>query len=201
MNILNYKMEAPTMPQNDGPGGASAVESIGNNIYFYSEVSDSRILALNRALKDMATRIQMDAVKSGVVAPIWLYIMSPGGSVFAGLSALDTIEEIRKKVPVYTVVDGYAASAGTFISLAGSKRYIRPNSVMLIHQLSSVFWGKYEEMKDEIQNLDLLMSIIVSIYEKRTSVPVKRLEQVLKKDLWWDAVKCKSMNLVDEILE
>ena len=70
-----------------------------------------------------------------------------GGSVFAGLSIIDTI--ISNPIPVVSIVEGSAASAATLISVVCSERQIRPNSFMLIHQMSSGFWGKMEEIKDE----------------------------------------------------
>jgi ATP-dependent Clp endopeptidase proteolytic subunit ClpP len=187
----------------NNPGGSSSppIDVVGNTIYFYSDVCAEKILGLNKALKEVSTKIQIDAIRSGgPVAPILLYIMSPGGDIFSGLSAMDTIEEIKKTVPVHTIVDGYAASAGTFISLAGTKRLIRTNSFMLIHQLSSGFWGKYDEIKDEIENLDLFMDIIKNVYKKRSTVPAKQLDAILKKDMFWEGGACKSYGLVDEII-
>ena len=51
---------------------------------------------------------------------------------------------------------------------------------MLIHQLSSGMWGKYEELKDDMKNNDLLMQTIKNIYLKHTKVPKKKLTTLLK---------------------
>ena len=130
--------------------------------------------------------------------PIHLYINSGGGSITAGISSMDTI--LRCKVPVNTYVDGFCASAATFLSVVGSKRYISRNSYMLIHQLSSNFWGKYSEFQDEKQNLDLMMDTIVNVYKEYTKVPVRKLNEILKHDLMWDAKTCLKYGLVDEII-
>ena len=71
---------------------------------------------------------------------------------------MDTI--LRTKVPVETYVDGFCASAATFLSVAASGRFMSRNSYMLIHQLSSTLWGKYSEIEDEKKNLDLMMETI-----------------------------------------
>jgi ATP-dependent protease ClpP protease subunit len=71
---------------------------------------------------------------------------------------------------------------------------------MLIHQLSSSFWGKYEEFEDEKKNLDLMMRMIRSIYSARTSIPMRELDGLLKRDLMLDARKCLKWGLVDEIV-
>jgi ATP-dependent protease ClpP protease subunit len=111
---------------------------------------------------------------------------------------MDTI--LRCKVPVYTYVDGFAASAATFLTIVGNKRFISRHSYMLIHQLTSNFWGKYSEFQDAKQNLDLMMDTIKNVYKKYTKVPVRKLNEILKHDLMWDAETCLKYGLVDEII-
>ena len=125
-------------------------------------------------------------------------INSGGGSITAGISSMDTI--LRCKVPVHTYVDGFCASAATFLSVVATKRFISRNSYMLIHQLSSQFWGKYSELEDEKQNLDLMMDTIRNTYKEYTKVPTEQIDEILKHDLFWDAETCKSLGLVDEII-
>ena len=72
---------------------------------------------------------------------------------------------------------------------------------MLIHQLSTVFWGKMHEFDDEMKNLKNLMKLIKNIYKEHTKVPQKKIDEILKHDLWWDANTCKNYNLVDDILK
>ena len=111
---------------------------------------------------------------------------------------MDTI--LRCKVPVNTYVDGFCASAATFLSVVGSKRFISRNSYMLIHQLSSSFWGIYSEFKDEKENLYLMMKTIKNVYKEYTKVPMKKIDEILKHDLMWDAKTCLKYGLVDEII-
>jgi ATP-dependent protease ClpP protease subunit len=71
---------------------------------------------------------------------------------------------------------------------------------MLIHQLSTGFWGKYSEFEDEKQNLDLMMTTIKNVYKKYTEVPMEKIDEILKHDLMWDAETCKTLGLIDEII-
>ena len=71
---------------------------------------------------------------------------------------------------------------------------------MLIHQISSAMWGKFEEMKDDMKNSELLMDTIIKIYEEHTRIPRSELENILKRDIWWDAKTCLDYGLVDEII-
>jgi len=177
----------------------SFVEVVENRIYFYSHIETEKILQLNRNIRSMGINLQREAsVQDRGPANIYLHIQSYGGSIFAGLAGMDEI--IKSVVPVYTKVDGCCASAATFLSICGKRRFINRHAYMLIHQLSSFMWGKYEEFKDEMKNLDKLMLMIKGIYGEYTNVPIKKLEGILKHDLWFDADECKEYGLVDEII-
>ena len=71
---------------------------------------------------------------------------------------------------------------------------------MLVHQLSSSFWGKMNEIEDEVQNLEKLMKVIKNIYKKNTEIPEDEISEILKHDIWWDSKKCKRLGLVDKII-
>jgi ATP-dependent protease ClpP protease subunit len=111
---------------------------------------------------------------------------------------MDTI--IQSKVPINTVVDGCAASAATLMSVVGHRRYITKHSYILIHQLSSIFWGNYEQLKDDMENSDKFMKMIKSIYKEHTKIPMKKLDEILKHDLWFTAEEALQYGLVDEII-
>jgi len=131
--------------------------------------------------------------------PIWLHINSHGGLIFDGLAAMDQVSLC--KCPVYTVVDGVCASSATFMAVKGKRRFIKPNSFMLIHQVSSGLWGKYEEFVDEMENLEKMMDVIQNIYKKYTRIPKKLLDDIMKRDVYFDAKECLKYGLVDEILK
>jgi ATP-dependent protease ClpP protease subunit len=71
---------------------------------------------------------------------------------------------------------------------------------MLVHQLSSGFWGNYGQISDAKENLDQLMKKIKEIYKRYTKIPTKKIDEILARDLWWDAKTCLKFGLVDEIL-
>ena len=134
----------------------------------------------------------------GEPSNIYLHVNSFGGSLFAGLAAVDYIK--RCKIPVHTIIDGCAASAATLLTVVGVHRQIHRHSFMLIHQLTAGMWGKYEELKEEMKNNELLMKTIKNIYIEHTKIPKRQLNKILKHDLWWDAETCLKYGLVDEIL-
>ena len=183
----------------DGGNGSHAVDVQNNIIYFYGVVDDGNIKLLNRALRHLDKESQIFNIKYGCDAPpIKLHINSFGGSLFSAFAAVDTISQL--KTPVHSYIDGSAASAATLISCCTTKRYMSRNSYMLIHQLSSSVWGKFEEIKDEMENLELLMKNIKRIYTLHTSIPKRELDKILKRDIWLDHEKCLKWGLIDEVV-
>lgn len=176
------------------------INSSDNHIYFYSSVTKKSMFELNKELRSVAQKMRDVGNRYDIdPPPIKLHINSNGGSIFAAMSCIDTI--ITSPVEIHSIVEGAAASAATLISVVCNRRYIKPHSFMLIHQLSTVFWGKMHEFDDEMKNLENLMKLIKSIYKEHTNVKDDKIEEILKHDIWWDAKKCKKLNLVDEILE
>lgn len=183
---------------NDGGGEISKkITRENNHIYFYAEVDRQNIFELIELIRKCELDNIVFAHKTCVEdIPIYLHISSYGGLLFDAFTAIDVIQSC--KVPVYTIIDGPTASAGTIISVVGSKRFMRPNAYMLIHQLSSGSWGKMSELEDEHQNNTMLMKRIKEIYTEHASIPKKLLAEILKHDLWWDLQKCMDYGLVDE---
>jgi len=170
-----------------------------NKIYYYANVNRESVVELNKKVGELESKSLTMSKTLDIDTPsIKVLINSGGGSITAGISSMDTI--IRCKVPVETYVDGFCASAATFLSVVGDGRFMSRNSYMLIHQLSTNFWGKYSEFEDEKQNLDLMMKTIKNVYKKYTKVPMKKLDEILKHDLLWDAETCLEYGLIDEVI-
>ena len=170
-----------------------------NKIYYYSNVNRESAVELNKKIGEIESKSLTLANTLDINPPaLKILINSGGGSITAGISSMDTM--LRCKVPVHTYVDGFAASAATFLSVVGNYRFMSRNSYMLIHQLSSNFWGTYANFEDEKQNLDLMMKTIKDVYKKYTKVPMKKLDEILKHDLLWDANTCLEMGMIDEII-
>ena len=176
----------------------NTVDTQDNKIFFYSGVSRPKVLKLNRAIDTLNTTSAMRKASHGIDIPIRIHINSYGGSVFAGLAAVDYIK--TSKAEVHTIIDGCAASAATLMSVVADKRYMHRNACMLIHQLSGAMWGKFAAMKDDMQNSEMLMEKIKKIYREHTRIPEDVLDNILEHDLWWEAEKCLEYGLIDAII-
>ena len=178
----------------------SKVDSIGNHIWFNDDVtgdSVSKLIKVINARNFLFEQKQREIFYGKLEPkPLYLHINSDGGEIHEGMAAVDCIR--NSKIPIYTIIEGRAASAATFMSIAGKKRYITENSVLLIHQLSSGMWGKMTELEDEHENNKFFMEKIYSIYSKYTTVPKKELKNIMKRDIWWDSEKALKYGFVDE---
>lgn len=180
--------------------GSGSVKSVNNRVYYYTGVSHASILDLTEQVQTVTKKMRVIGVENEVdPPPVTLHIGSYGGSVFAGFAGADMIKS--NPLPVCTVVDGAAASAATMLSVVGQRRLIRKNAYMLIHQLSSVMYGKFEELKDEMMNLEKLMQTIKQIYIDHARIPRDKLDEMLKHDWWLTAEECLKYGLADEIIE
>ena len=179
--------------------GGSRVEVIDNNIYFYTDVSTESCFQLVKALRRLDIECQEKAIRENLEnIHINLHIHSYGGDLFAGFAVIDVIRTMN--TPVYSYIEGMAASAATIISVVCERRYIYKYSYMLIHQLSGGMWGKYQEMEDDFNSCKDLMEDIKNIYVEYTTLKKKDLREILKHDLWWSSKKCLAVGLVDEVL-
>jgi len=192
------ELQGPTMMAGSSDDSRVSVEH--NKIYFYSGVTRQDNLALNKLLHSTGHKLAniQQVYKLNEPPKVQLHINSYGGSVFAGFSSVDYIRNCP--VPVRSVIDGCAASAATIMSVVAEERLMHEHAFMLIHQLSSGMWGKFEAMKDDMANNELLMKKIIGIYEDHTKIPKSKIKDILKRDLWWDAKTCLKYGLVDDII-
>ncbi|BAT22083.1 hypothetical protein AR679_gp057 [Yellowstone lake phycodnavirus 1] len=174
----------------------------GSDVYFYCEVNELTIRELIMKLRALELDLLKKYLDLNITTKpvIRLFIRSDGGDIFAGWSGMDAIQSM-KRVKVRTIADGCCASAATFLLLGGYSRHMTENSYVLIHQLNTDgVWGKYEEIKDHVNNFDMYMKRFRQIYANYTKLPEKKLKKLMKRDLFLDATSCLKWDVVDSIL-
>ena len=186
-------------PINGDESMGSSVSVSRNNIYFRGVVTTESCAYLKNTLEEMDYNGRLFRINYHTEPPpINLHIQSMGGSLMDSFYIVDTIK--NSETPVHTYIDGYAASAASLMSVVGQHRVMTENSMILIHQLSSGNEGKFQEMDDNMRNMEQLMHKIKVIYGESTSIPEEELDEILKHDLWLDAETCKRYGLIDEII-
>ena len=177
-----------------------------NHIYFYDDVNTKTILLLLKHIKTLNTKLlllktDIDIKYNFSVNPvIYLHINSCGGYITDALAAINYIKNSR--VPIISIIDGYAASAATFLSIVCHTRQITEYSCMLVHQSSGYAYGTFEQLKDEQENAIYLQNQLKKLYieHSKGKLTNKKLETILKHDLMWNPTKCLENGLVDEII-
>ena len=169
---------------------------IGNEILYYGEITDEDILEFVEEFKKLEIKLlKQKAELIGYEPVIRVHICSGGGDLFAGLSAMNILEKSRVKV--ITIAQGECGSAATFLLLGGHERRIGKNAHILIHQISTTgFWGKYEEVKDEMKMCDKLMDMVKKTYLEKTSIPDKQLKKLMKRDMYLNPEECIKYDVV-----
>ena len=130
---------------------------------------------------------------------ISLYINSPGGVVTAGMAIYDTMRFIKPDVS--TICVGQAASMGSFLLAAGAKgkRYILPNSRVMIHQPSGGAQGTAADIEIQAREILYLRSKMNSLYALHTGQPIETIERDMDRDRFMSAEEAKAYGLIDSV--
>ncbi len=175
----------------------------------YSEDLYSRLLKDRIIMIDSEIEARMAGIVVGELlylqsedekAPISIYISSPGGSVTAGMSIIDTMNLV--KPPVYTYSHGSIASMASVIASAGDKghRYILENTQTMIHQVSSGSEGNVQDMEISVNETKRINKMAMGVLAKNCGKTLKELLKDTKRDKFMDAKQAVEYGLVDEIL-
>jgi len=134
--------------------------------------------------------------------PINLYITSPGGEV-NGLTALvDIIQASQCNINTYGM--GHVLSAAVWLLAAGTgKRYIAPNTEIMVHEMSSWLRGTTSDVENEARQLmatqDNLYKLLGSFSKKGTEYWTQKLKN--SKNLYLTPELCIEYGLADEIIK
>ncbi len=129
-----------------------------------------------------------------------LYINSPGGSVSAGLAIYDTMQFIKPDVS--TLCTGLAASMGAFLLAAGAKgkRFILPNSRVMIHQPSGGFSGQASDIEIHAKEVLYLKRRLNEMMAQHTGQPIEVIDRDTDRDNFMGSEEAVKYGLVDKVL-
>jgi ATP-dependent Clp protease protease subunit len=169
----------------------------------YSRLLKERIIFVTGTIEDyMANLIVAQLLFLEADDPkkdISLYVNSPGGSVTAGLSIIDTMRHIKPNVS--TVCVGMAASMGSLILSQGEKgkRYILPNAEVMIHQPSGGAYGQATDIDITAKHILKTRDRLNSMLAKATGQKLSKIQQDVDRDFFMDAEEAKAYGIVDNI--
>lgn len=132
-----------------------------------------------------------------------IHLSTYGGSVYDGLSAYDAIMRVRERYSVSIYCSGKVMSAGTFILQAGTKRIASPNTLFMVHDISTVGCGKLTDLQNSLAHTVRLREMINKIYTERTYLTEEQLNEIYdsQKDLYFNAKEALDVyGLIDMII-
>lgn len=131
---------------------------------------------------------------------IFFYINSPGGSVYDALAIYDTMQYITNDVQ--TVGIGMQASAAAFLLSSGAKgkRFVLPNSTVMIHQPSSGTRGKVTDQEIDLRESLRIKKLLESIMAKNTGQKPEKIHEDMERDKWLTADEAKAYGIVDAVI-
>ena len=132
---------------------------------------------------------------------ILLYIDSYGGGVYSLIAIHDTIKMLR--CDVATVCVGKAMSAAAILLMAGTegKRFITPNSRVMLHEISSYGdEGKLTYIRDALKETEKLQSLLEGFVKMYTKMKPKQIRDAFSKDFYMDANQTKRYGIIDHII-
>jgi ATP-dependent protease ClpP protease subunit len=186
-----------TEDEKDVDDDNGSIVCIGRNVYFHTDVSTKTVLELIQKLKEACDNASKNHT-IGEQQKIYLYIHSDGGDAYAGLSAMNHIRLCSYKV--VTICDGLCASAATLMFLGGHVRWMMLHSQFLIHQMSTGFFGKFCDLKDEYKNSSNLMSTFEKIYLKETKITKTKLKELLNGEVCLLADECIAFGIATKMV-
>ena len=171
----------------------------------YSLLLKERIVFVGSAINDQVANVivaqllylsQVDPDKS-----IQMYINSPGGSIYAGLAILDTMQMIRN--PISTVAVGVTASFGTVLLAGGTKgqRYALPHATIHLHQPLGGAEGQASDIEIMAREVLRLKADLNQFFANVTGQPLEVIQRDTDRDFYMTADQALTYGLIDKVLQ
>jgi len=170
----------------------------------YSRLLRDRIIFLGTPIDDDVANLivaQMLYLESeDPEKDIYLYINSPGGSVYAGMAIYDTMQHIQPDVS--TICIGLAASMGAFLLAGGAKgkRIALPHARIMIHQPLGGAQGPATDIEIQARKLLFIKNSLNSLLAYHTGQPLERIERDTDRDNFMTPEQAKEYGIIDQVI-
>lgn len=201
-NLLSLKRESifntavPMVVESSG---------MGERVFdVYSRLLRERIIFLGTAIDDkLADSIVAQLLYLEAEDPnkdIYIYINSPGGSVYAGMAIYDTMQQIQPDVS--TICYGIAASMGAFLLSGGAKgkRMGLPNSRIMIHQPLGGAQGQATDIEIQAKEILYIKSKLNQLLAEHTGQPLEKISEDTERDFYMSSTQAKDYGLIDDVI-
>lgn len=167
---------------NAGPGGTA-------EIFVYDEIGYFGVTASDF----------VDAIRTLGAQPVNLHINSPGGDVWDGMAIYNAIQQHPAEVTVY--VDGIAASAASFIAMAGDRLVMAKSSNLMIHDALCLTFGNEEDHHVGADLLGKISGQIAGIYADKSGTDEGTWRAAMRTETWYTGAEAVAAGLADEVAD
>ncbi len=133
----------------------------------------------------------------GKIENITLRINSVGGDVFEAQAIYSYLKSHPANITVK--IDGLAASAASFIAMAGDKVIMPRNTLMMIHNPAGGVWGQADDMRGTAEILDKIRDTIANVYIAKTGLDREKINSMMDAETWMDADEALKLKFCDEV--
>lgn len=178
---------------------------MGEKVFdIYSRLLRERIIFLGTAIDDkLADAVVAQLLYLEAEDPkkdIYIYINSPGGSVYAGMAIYDTMQQIEPDVS--TICYGIAASMGAFLLSGGAKgkRMGLPNSRIMIHQPLGGAQGQASDIEIQAKEILYIKEKLNQLLADHTGQPIEKMTEDTERDFYMSSVEAKEYGIIDDVI-
>ena len=170
----------------------------------YSRLLKERIIFLGTPIVDeIANLVVAELLHLESEEPdrdISIYVNSPGGSVYAGLTIYDTMQFV--KPDVQTICVGTALSMGALLLAGGAKgkRMALPNAKILLHQVSGGFEGQATDIEIQAREVINVKRRLEEIIALHTGQPLEKVSKDMERDYFLSAQEAKEYGIIDQVI-
>jgi ATP-dependent Clp protease, protease subunit len=170
----------------------------------YSRLLKERIIFLGTPIDDqIANLVVAELLHLESEDPdkdISIYVNSPGGSVYAGLTIYDTMQFV--KPDVQTICVGTALSMGALLLAGGAKekRMALPNAKILLHQVSGGFEGQATDIEIQAREVISVKRRLEEIIALHSGQPLDKVSKDMERDYFLSAEEAKEYGIIDRVI-
>ena len=129
--------------------------------------------------------------------PIELRLNSPGGSVFDAVAIYNALK--RHDGSVTVTIDGIAASAASYVAMAGDAVVMPENAFLMIHDPSGLAIGTAADMRSMAEALDKIGASLVRGYAAKSGKPEEEVAALMAAETWFDAAEALAAGFADRL--
>lgn len=173
----------------------SKAESDSAEVFIYDAIVGSDLEAEYWGGVSAAAFVK--ALRGITAGTIHLRINSPGGDVFAARAIETALREHKARVVVH--IDGLAASAATFIAMAGDEILIADGAMFMIHKAWTMAWGNANDLQKTVDLLGKIDGTLVDTYAARTGQGDTRIAEWMAAETWFTADEAVQYGFADRV--